>query len=117
MIKFRYKRKEVKETKENVASNNANNGGNSDNSVNDVTNKLIMSAKKDVGNSKKDGKPPKGVKKEYLECVRAVVVSLNPYKRAGISLLEFLSYVRLMRYQNIITFHLNSHLNISWSRA
>lgn len=80
MIKFRYKRKEVKETKENVASNNANNGGNSDNNVNDVTNstKLIMSAKKDVSNSKKDGKPPKGVKKEYLECVRAVVVSLNP---------------------------------------
>lgn len=81
MIKFRYKRKEVKETKENVASNNttANNGGNSDNSVNDVTNscKLIMSAKNDVGNSKKDGKPPKGVKKEYLECVRAVVVSFK----------------------------------------
>lgn len=80
MIKFRYKRKEVKETKENVASNNttnSNNGGNSDNSVNDATNKLIMSAKKDAGNSKKDGKPPKGVKKEYLECVRSVVVSLN----------------------------------------
>lgn len=54
MIKFRFQRKD----KENVKSEN---------------NKI--STKKDLNGNKKDGKPPKGVKKEYLDCIRAVVVS------------------------------------------
>lgn len=55
MIKFRFQRKD----KENVKSEN---------------NKT--STKKELSGNKKDGKPPKGVKKEYLDCIRAVVVSL-----------------------------------------
>lgn len=64
MIKFRFQRKD----KENVKSEN---------------NKV--STKKELNGNKKDGKPPKGVKKEYLDCIRAVVVSFFYYKKQKIS--------------------------------
>lgn len=59
MIKFRFQRTD----KENAKSEN---------------NKI--STKKELNSNKKDGKPPKGVKKEYLDCIRAVVVSFNKKK-------------------------------------
>lgn len=57
MIKFRYKRKES--AKENIDTNGEHN-------------KIDASIAS-------NGKPPKSVKKDYLECIRAVVVSLIIY--------------------------------------
>lgn len=65
MIKFRYKRKEEKEK---VVSSTI---------IKSEIVKINTSINKSPKDNKKDGKPPKGVKKEYLDCVRAVVVSLK----------------------------------------